>query len=286
VRLPESFGVRHQQILDKLTVTGHIRAMDEDLARWVGFQMLGPPKKLRQLEQAVIPPILTRWRCLFHSPDVPAATKNQAWVALATLLHKYGFADRAVTANALRAIDELNEGVVLSDAFARQTDAIKELLQWPAVPLSRRPRQPKAVTFLRVGDVVAIQLDQQFHAAFVLDIHGTNGFPIIEFYAGTFAQPPTAEQLSGRAAAADRGKARFGVVGLTYLPDPARQVTTVATQHPQAPTGTPPGPTDGLYILTDIITLQRNITTLFRNPSHETGSSYADHEQPNATLEA
>ncbi|MFD0627883.1 hypothetical protein ACFQ2K_39840 [Streptomyces sanglieri] len=46
----------------------------------------------------MIPPVLLRWRCLFDAEDVGPAAKDIARVALATLLHKYGFQDPGTTA--------------------------------------------------------------------------------------------------------------------------------------------------------------------------------------------
>lgn len=135
-------AVKHQQILDKLAARGLVRAMDEELARWVKHQMLYPGRSRAEVERGVIPPVLLRWRCLLDAEDIGAATKNVTRVALATLLHKYGFQDPGTTAGALAAVDELNRQVVLSDAFERQSPEIKKLLESAPVPLTRRPRAP------------------------------------------------------------------------------------------------------------------------------------------------
>ncbi|MCZ7421510.1 hypothetical protein O7605_18560 [Verrucosispora sp. WMMA2121] len=255
--------MRHQQILDKLAAPLLVRALNEDLARWVGWQLVAVPEDHRDLGQRVIPPILTRWRCLLDSDDTAAETRHRGWVAMAVLLHRYGLTDQAVTAHASAAIDSLNRDVVLSDAFARQSPAIKDFLSAPPPPLTRRPRRPGTLTLLRPGDVVSIQVEASFHAAFVREVAGGNEYPVIEFYAGRFGRPPTFGELSGRAAG-DRGGARFGVVGLTYLPDPANQVRAVASGHRQPPLGIDPGPGEGRYTMTDIIRLQHVIERLFR----------------------
>lgn len=135
-------AVRHHQILDKLAARGLVRAMDEELACWVKHQMLYPGRSWAEVERGVIPPVLLRWRCLLDDEDIGAATKNVTRVALATLLHKYGFQDPGTTAGALAAVDELNRQVVLSDAFERQSPEIKKLLESAPVPLTRRPRTP------------------------------------------------------------------------------------------------------------------------------------------------
>ncbi|MFD7495779.1 hypothetical protein ACFV8T_25795 [Streptomyces sp. NPDC059832] len=92
---------------------------------------------------------------------------------------------------------------------------------------------------------------------------GTNEFPVIEFYAGAFTRPPTWADLSGRAAAAGRGRARFGVVGLTHMPDPARQVLAVEAQRPHPPHGEEPRPGEGLWRLSDLMSLQKDVSALF-----------------------
>ncbi|WP_225101940.1 hypothetical protein [Streptomyces sp. CoH27] len=255
--------MRHQQILDKLAAGGIVQAMNEDVARWTSEQMSYRGRSHTEVEKTVIRPLLTRWRCLLDAADATPAAKDVAWVALATLLHKYGFHDSAITARALTSIDELNRHVVLSDAFERQSPAIKALLRSAPTPLTRRPRNPRTVTFLRPGDVVSIQLADRFHAAFVHGLHGANEFPVIEFYAGSFTQPPTMAQLADRPAARAGARARFGVVGLTYLPDPAHQVVALASQHSKAPHGGEPQAGGGLWSLTDIIALPRTTAALF-----------------------
>lgn len=243
--------------------------MDEDLARWVGHRMRCPGSSRSEVEQAVIPPVLLRWRCLLDAEDIGPVTKNVARVALATLLHKYGFQDPGTTADALRAVDELNEGVVLSDAFERQSPEIKKLLESAPVPLTRRPRRPRTLSFLRPGDVISFELSGRFHAAFVREMNGANEFPVIEFYAGTFTRPPTWAELSGRAAAAEHARARFGVVGLTHVPDPAHQVLIIEAQQPQPPHGGDTLPGGGLWAMSDLMSLQEDVRGLFADrPAH------------------
>ncbi|GIJ22356.1 hypothetical protein [Micromonospora lutea] len=253
--------MKHQQILVKLAAPFLVRALDEDLARWVGWQMLRSPEESRA-DTDVVRPILARWRCLLDADDTAPDTRHRGWVALAVLLHRYGLTDEAVTAHALTSIDALNRDVVLSDAFARQSPTIKRFLTTPPSALTRRPRRPSALTLLRPGDVISIQVAAKFYTAFVRQVAASRAYPVIEFYSGSFDRPPTLGQLSGRPAALDRGHARFGVVGLNYLPDPANQVLAVAAQHQQPPLGNEPEPGEGLYTMTDIIRLQRDITRL------------------------
>jgi hypothetical protein len=73
----------------------------------------------------ILPPVMARWECLLGAEDAPIHTKNVAWVALATLLHKYSVSDKHVAAKAVAVIDHLNRDVVLSDGFAHQSVAIR-----------------------------------------------------------------------------------------------------------------------------------------------------------------
>lgn len=258
--------MRHQQILTKLGAHGLVQAMDEDVARWLGVRMLGPGRSRTSHEAAVLPGILARWRCLLDADDVKPWRKDIARVALATVLHRYGLADPDITAAAETSIDELNAEVALSDAFARQSPAIKELLRSAPTPLTRRPRQPKKVTFYRQGDVISYQLDGRFHGAYVRELTGANEYPIIEFYAGTFTEPPTAAELWGGPAATGKGRARFAVLGMTYLPDPANQIVAVPGQC-EPPRGGEPEPGGGLFTMSDLFNLQRQVRLLFEGDS-------------------
>ncbi|MDX3728981.1 hypothetical protein [Streptomyces caniscabiei] len=255
--------MKHQQVLDKLAARGHVRALDEELARWVHHQMQAPPATRGEPVRDLITPVLNRWRCLFDCDDVRPMTKNVVWVALATLLHKYGLQDMAVTAQARRAVGDLNREVALSDAFARYSEDIKQFLSTAPAPLTRKPSVPRPLTFLRAGDVLSIEFSGRFHAAYVREITGLNESPVIEFYEGTFSQPPTLADLTGRKAAKPAARARFHVTGLTYLPDPAHQVRTVVTAHADGPKGGEPVPGRGLYAMTELIALQRHIVDLF-----------------------
>src|SRR5262249_11342744 len=144
------------------------------------------------MRQEVLPSVMARWRCLLDAENAPIHMKRVVWVALATLLHKYGICDEDITAQAVAAIDHLNKDVVLSDAFPRQSEAIKVFLKSAPILPTRRPRQPKLMTFLRIGDIVSIQLGGYFHAAYVLELYRDMGgsYPVIEFYEGRFDRIP------------------------------------------------------------------------------------------------
>lgn len=254
--------MKHQQVLDKLAARGHVQALDEELARLVTRKMIGKPSHA-DLTRAVVPPVLARWRCLLDSPEARPATKNVVLVALAVTLHKYGFQDTDLTAAAVHAVDELNREVVLSDAFDRQSAEIKDFLRSAPTPPTRKPGRPRSLTFFRVGDVLSIEFGGAFHAAFVRQVNGLNETPVIEFYEGAFATPPTMADLAGRAAARPQARARFSVDGLTYLPDPANQVVAIAAARTDGPVGGEPVPGRGLYTVSDLYSLQDDMADLF-----------------------
>jgi hypothetical protein len=254
--------VRHQQILDKLAARGAVQALDWEVAHRVRQQMYARPAAREELACKVIIPILARWRCLLDGDDALPSRKNVVRVALATVLHKYGFQDADITAQAVTAIDELNRDVVLSDAFERQSDDIKKFLSAPPLPLTRKPSVSRPTTFLRAGDVLSIELGGRFHAAYVWGVSGFNETPRLEFYAGTFTEPPTMSDLMRRRAARPAAHARLHVSGLTYLPDPAQQVKAVAAAYPEGPRGSESAHGPG-YTVTDVISLQQHMAALF-----------------------
>ncbi|MEL5960705.1 hypothetical protein AADR41_39150 [Streptomyces sp. CLV115] len=68
--------MKHQQILDGPAARGLVRAMDEELARWVKHRMSPPGRRHAEVEQDVVPPVLLRWRCLFDAGDVGPETQE------------------------------------------------------------------------------------------------------------------------------------------------------------------------------------------------------------------
>ena len=131
---------------------------------------------------------MARWGYLLDTENARIHTKNVASMALATLLHKYGVRDKHVTAKAVAAINHLTR------TWSSPTPS--RASRRSATPPARQPR-PTLMTFLRVGDVMSIQLGGHFHAAYVLQLHRDRGgtFPGIEFYAGRFDRIPAAEEL-------------------------------------------------------------------------------------------
>lgn len=251
--------MNHAHILNKLAAAELVETMEWEVAHATLWAMLRSRGAPADVPKRTIPPLLKRWRCLFDDSEASQATKDVGWVALATLLHKYGLADKKITARAEVAISRLNRNAVLSDAFERQSRAMVAFLRGRPQPLSRRPARRKSVTFLRPGDVFSIRCCDHFHTAYVLSISGTQ-YPVIEFYEGVFTSPPQGSELIDRPAA---GGGRFGVDGLRRLPDPSGQVRQIVGRSIAAPIAKPRLPGEGLYSLTDIIQLQTDLRNAF-----------------------
>jgi hypothetical protein len=187
----------HKQILDKLAAKYLVQSIDDDLALLTFYAMCyDQHDSIDNQLSYILPKLLLRWNCILNGgQDISANYKQRTVLALATLLHKYGFGDKQITENALAAIDNLNEAVALSDEFFRKSDDIKKLLNSEPVPLKRKPTTPESITFYRKQDVVAIQLDGKFYAAYIHELTGVNESPVIEFYDGIFDKVPTLEEL-------------------------------------------------------------------------------------------
>ncbi|MFD4941611.1 hypothetical protein ACFWNT_03520 [Streptomyces sp. NPDC058409] len=52
------------------------------------------------------------------------------------------------------------------------------------------------------------------------------------------------------------------VVGLVHLPGPADQVLAVEAQNPRPPRGADPRPGEGLWVVTDLLSLQKDVLDL------------------------
>ncbi|MCL1918614.1 MAG: hypothetical protein FWG14_09925 [Peptococcaceae bacterium] len=263
--------MKHQQLLDKLAAKTLVKALDEDLARLVWRSMTGTHSATveSQLEY-VLPKLLDRWNAVLLASDegVSPLYKAKTILAMVTLLHKYGFADPALTEQALVAIDELNEAVALSDEFYRRSPMFKNELREAPTPLKRKPPYQDGMTFYRAEDVIALQLDGHYYAAYVRELAGTNECPVIEFYGHVFDHVPTINELVGLPAQgySDGTIARFSVSGIKYQPDPANQITLVGACSAEIPDSSQLDKPVGLYVVTDIFSIQHTIRCLFACP--------------------
>lgn len=224
--------MNHKRILDKLTATAAVDALDAEIRSLLAHRrssdlVYAGPDCDRMQE-----PLLARWQFALDAERYPETSDiyaAQCWLALATLLHKYGITHPKSCEKALVAIDLLNDKVVLADSFFHQADAMKAFLGTEPVIPKKKPGSPKALTFYREGDLLAIRYQDIYLAAYVYRIQAPNAYPLIGFYQAVFDQLPTTEELLATPAAGDAaGRVnRLYLPGLTYLPDPAGQVILV-----------------------------------------------------------
>ncbi|MBB5620102.1 hypothetical protein HDE69_001140 [Pedobacter cryoconitis] len=262
----------HQQILDKLAAGNVVSCIDDELARLVGWSMNGELETAEQQLADFLPKLLSRWNCVLKAgkEEIGAYYKEKVILVLAVLLHKYGFKDKTITEQALKAIDKLNKGVVLSDHFFRKTEEIKAVLNSDPVPLKKRPGHRESITFYRSKDVISFQLDGQFYAAYIHGLVGQNNYPIIEFYDQVFTRVPELKDLKNvkaRGAVYNDGVARISLDAIylmKYLPDLANQVHLIAAGVEEKPSNDHLEESVGLYGMSDIFRIQDTIRGIFK----------------------
>lgn len=267
---PRRSILNHKQLLAYLP-RDLVDPIVHDVSRLTAWEMLGPEKDLHEaLAARVIGPLLLRWNCVLNASGEVATDhyKDLICLALAVMLHRHGFKDDGLTHGALRAVDRLNDQVVLSDAFYRQREAIKALLVSPPTALSRRPARSKDQTFWRAGDAASVQIGEWFYGIYVLEILGNHEAPIVEIYDFASRQRPSPADLLQCRAKGQRYNdgqqriSRHAAYGLRDLPDRANQFQIIAsgvaapgTDHLQ--------PSVGLFAVSDHFRLLRDIQALF-----------------------
>lgn len=267
--------MKHQQLLDHLAAKHLVQTLDEDLARVIWWAMVGEKhsKTISRLD-ATLPPLLARWNSVLQADAAQVAPlyRHKAWLALATLLHRYGLADSHITAQAVTAIGELNREVALSDTFCRRSEEFAESLRKAPVPLTRKPTLPDSTTFYRAHDVITIHLDGKYYAAYVHHLTRINESPIIEFYAHAFDEVPTLEQIQQCPAQGllyDNGtryKSLYSVSGIKFQPDPANQITLVAACVLNPPDSRHLSTPDWHHTVLNIFSIQDTIRQMFNHP--------------------
>ncbi len=259
----------HQQILDKLAARYLVKSMDEDLAILI-FDAMCDYKNIDEQFPYILPRILLRWNCILNAgKDISETYKQKTVLELAILLHKYGFADQAISEKAVKAIDGLNKDVALSDDFFRKSEGIKKVIRSAPVSLKRKPSTPENITFYRKQDVVSIQTGTKFYAAYIHQITGKNESPVVELYDGVFDQVPTLkelEKLNAKGRIYNDGSERvslFAVSGMKYLPDLAHQVHLISACVEKSPSNKHLKDPVGLYAGSDLFRLQEDIQEMF-----------------------
>ncbi|WP_286964927.1 hypothetical protein [Flavobacterium sp. UBA4854] len=138
------------------------------------------------------------------------------------------------------------------------------------IPLKRKPSVPESITFYRKGDVISIQLENRFYAAYIHKITGANESPILEFYDGVFDKIPTWGNLQNLPAKGQlyndgiKRISKFSVYGLKHEPDTANQIRLIKASVDNPPANNHLKESVGLYSVIDLFTLQRDIKNLFK----------------------
>lgn len=250
----------HKQILESLSASKVVQAIDEDLAR-LTFRALCFKSEDEQCG-AILSQLLLRWNCILQAEEgISDNYKNITVLAIAVLLHKYGYAEATLTDRALRAIDLLNKSVALSDHFFHRSGEIKKFICSEPVRLKRRPSQPESVTFYRPKDLISIQLEQKFYAAYIHSDSGVNESPVIEFYNGVFDHQPTIDEVVNLPAIGNQYQddtervSYFRISGMKFLPDPANQIQLIASAIDKVPNQGDLQESIGLYCMEDLFSI-------------------------------
>jgi hypothetical protein len=266
----------HQQILDKVAAKSLVASIDEDLTRLTWMAMTSHKQTSEQM-MYIFSRLFMRWNCVLEadSQEIPNLYKHKTSFVIAVVLHKYGYADSDVTSKALNAVDKLNDAVALSDDFFKKSNEIKQFLKSTPTILKRRPVMPDSMTFYRNKDVISIQLDNKFYAAYIHCLHKQNEIPIIEFYDAVFDKVPTMKMLEKIIAKGQKYNdgvervSRFAISGMKYMPDPANQIKHVSACIQEPPSIAHLERSVGLYAFSDIFEMQRNIKTLFHGDNNK-----------------
>lgn len=271
--------MNHKQILDKLSAKYLVNSLNEELSRLV-FKAMASHKNgyVDDPVEHVYSELIQRWQCFYGKHEGDNNTINIFHVALATLFHKYGLCKKELVDLAVRAVKELNQRAVLSDAFCRQEARIIELLQSKPKPLSRYPNLIESTTYYRAGDVVAFKFKDKFIAAYILGDTAINEAPVIEFYQGVFDDVPTMQDLEGLKACGMLH--RYGqdvetlrrnchaVYGMKYLPDLSGQITLIASAIDKGPCYENLRAGLGLWTQSDLSSLQYELASIYNVPSN------------------
>ena len=259
----------HQQILDKAVSRFTARAMDEELAYLVFNAMCGVKHNWADsVKGYVLPKLLMRWNCLLEDNEVKQTDKQATILCMAVLLHKYGIVDDEIIQNTIKAIDGLNEAIVLSEDFERKSGKIKEFLLTPPTELKRKPSVPDTMTFYREKDIITIKVNGKYGAAYIHTITGYNEAPVIEIYDYAFDHMPTLDELKGKKALSQKfndGSECIGfykISGLKYMPDPANQIHLIAACVDEKPVNSHLKKSIGLWTGSDVFDLQDKMSRI------------------------
>ncbi|MFC5046056.1 hypothetical protein ACFSTE_05165 [Aquimarina hainanensis] len=263
----------HKQILEKIGFEQLAKAVEEDLARVINIAMsFKKGGSINDVSAYAIPLLLTRWNCvLFADKGVSQYYKEKVALTLAILFHKYGLSDKSITDEAIKAIDKLNDDVVLSDDFFNKSGRIKDFLKTKPSELKRKPRKPDNLTFFRANDIVSIKLDVKYYVAYIHKLTGVNEAPILEFYDGVFETIPEMGELNKLRAKGQKfndGKMRianFAIYGMKYQPDLAGQIHLIGSDEniELKPNNSNLEESIGLFTVSNLFFIQETIKKMF-----------------------
>jgi hypothetical protein len=258
--------MNHKQILTSLAARGLVKSIDEDLRTLIKKATLSKLNHEKQLDY-ILPKLFLRWNCVLNIKSKKYELyKEKTWLALAVLLHQYGFSIDKITKNAIKSIDEINKKVALSDSFFRKSNNIKTFLKTKPKPLTKAPNRPDEITFYRAEDIISFQLKNKFYIAYIHEICGINETPIIEFYDTVLNKLPSLEIIKKlKKANGDQYKraAKYYVSGIKYLPDPANQIHLICGCRSEKPLTNHLEKPIGQYTVTDIFEIQNIIKADF-----------------------
>lgn len=213
--------------------------------------------------------IAGRWQIALDGAETPDSYRQQTRLALALLLHKYGWQDARLTKQALAALPML--APQLPEAFERVVARIEDHLRSPTVAPQRRPARIKHAPQFRPGDLLAVRHAGKVYCAFIHEIErdgSGNQYPIIEFFSRVFDRVPSADELKGVTAQGHRyddgvwRADRYAIIGLDRNPDPAGQIEVLTTNLACAPDGSRLGASVGLYAIRHLFRLPEIIADL------------------------
>lgn len=266
--------MNHKQILSALAAEKLVGALEHDLARLTNWEMLSPKGTIvphENIQRAVLRKLLARWKCALDAPggDVHPDYKLKVNIALAVLLHKYGFVDEAIGTTAVEAIDVLNRQVALSDHFYKNAAPIKALIRSAPQPLRKRPACPENFTLWRTGDAFSYRLDDSIYAFYVHSVSFGNEAPLIEFYDLKLDRRPAVSDLSATPARGGQYNdgvkriEKYWLYGMIHYPDLANQFHWVANIPNAAPSQKHLAPAVAQGAVTDLFRLQDVIRRQF-----------------------
>lgn len=253
----------HQQILDKLAAKYLVKSIDEDLARLTFDAICYNDDPNKQLTY-ILPKLLNRWNCILNAENTIADNyKLTTVLALSILLHKYGFSDIDITNKAIKAIDKLNKNIALKEDFFRKSEEIKQFILSKPIPLKRKPTIPESITCFRAKDVISIQLEDRFYAAYIHEIRNGNSGFVLEFYDHIFNRLPTLKEVENLLAKGNDQIFHFLVFGIRYQPDLANQIVLIGANVETKPSNIHLKDSKGT-IVQNIFDIQHYIKVLFK----------------------